>query len=220
MHIKSGRARVRLTLKAVLLPATQKDDNHSKSSNVAKLETQSHHFKWILNQFLNTMPIRFTPYTHKGHALRRLKSNFRKENEAGVNRCKLLPLEWISNEILLPSTENYIPCDGTWWRIMCKKKCIYIYVCVYDWVTAVQQTLTEHCKSSIMEKIKIILKKENEEQETKISKPLKQLRTQATCCTNHCAVRFCSAYLHPVSAAVQLNRFPTVRACQSPLEQK
>ena len=148
MHIKSGRARVRLTLKAVLLPATQKDDNHSKSSNVAKLETQSHHFKWILNQFLNTMPIRFTPYTHKGHALRRLKSNFRKENEAGVNRCKLLPLEWISNEagvnrckllplewisneILLPSTENYIPCDGTWWRIMCKKKCIYICVCVW-----------------------------------------------------------------------------------------
>jgi len=26
----------------------------------------------------------------------------------GVNRCKLLPLEWISNEILLYSTENYI----------------------------------------------------------------------------------------------------------------
>ena len=28
--------------------------------------------------------------------------------EAGVNRCKLLPLEWISNEILLYSTGNYI----------------------------------------------------------------------------------------------------------------
>jgi len=26
----------------------------------------------------------------------------------GVNRCKLLPLEWISNEILLYSTGNYI----------------------------------------------------------------------------------------------------------------
>ena len=25
----------------------------------------------------------------------------------GVNRCKLLPLEWISNEILLYSTGNY-----------------------------------------------------------------------------------------------------------------
>ena len=28
--------------------------------------------------------------------------------ELGVKRCKLLPLEWISNEILLYSTENYI----------------------------------------------------------------------------------------------------------------
>ena len=28
--------------------------------------------------------------------------------EFGVNRCKLLPLEWISNEILVYSTGNYI----------------------------------------------------------------------------------------------------------------
>ena len=28
--------------------------------------------------------------------------------EFDVNRCKLLPLEWISNEILLCSTRNYI----------------------------------------------------------------------------------------------------------------
>ena len=28
--------------------------------------------------------------------------------ESGVKRCKLLPLEWISNEILLYSTGNYI----------------------------------------------------------------------------------------------------------------
>ena len=28
--------------------------------------------------------------------------------ELGVNRCKLLPWEWISNEILLYSTGNYI----------------------------------------------------------------------------------------------------------------
>ena len=27
--------------------------------------------------------------------------------EVGVNRCKLLPLEWISNEILLYSTGSY-----------------------------------------------------------------------------------------------------------------
>ena len=30
------------------------------------------------------------------------------DGELGVNRCKLLPLEWISNEILLCSTGNYI----------------------------------------------------------------------------------------------------------------
>ena len=28
--------------------------------------------------------------------------------EFGVNRCRLLPLKWISNEILLCSTGNYI----------------------------------------------------------------------------------------------------------------
>ena len=28
--------------------------------------------------------------------------------EFGVNRCKLLPLEWISHEILMYSTGNYI----------------------------------------------------------------------------------------------------------------
>ena len=28
--------------------------------------------------------------------------------ELGVNRCKLLPLDWISNEILLYSTGNFI----------------------------------------------------------------------------------------------------------------
>ena len=28
--------------------------------------------------------------------------------EFGVNRCKLLPLDWISNEILLGSTGNYV----------------------------------------------------------------------------------------------------------------
>ena len=29
------------------------------------------------------------------------------DGEFGVGRCKLLPLEWISNEILLYSTGNY-----------------------------------------------------------------------------------------------------------------
>ena len=29
------------------------------------------------------------------------------DSEFGVNRCKLLPLEWMSNEILLCTTGNY-----------------------------------------------------------------------------------------------------------------
>jgi len=47
--------------------------------------------------------------------------------ELGVNRCKLLPLEWISNENLLCSTENYV------WSLMLehnnvRKKNVYMYV--------------------------------------------------------------------------------------------
>ena len=30
------------------------------------------------------------------------------DREFGVSRCKLLPLEWISNEVLLYSTGKYI----------------------------------------------------------------------------------------------------------------
>ena len=49
--------------------------------------------------------------------------------EFGVNRCKLLPLEWISNEILLYSTGNYVQSlmmehDNV------RKKNVYICVCV------------------------------------------------------------------------------------------
>ena len=47
--------------------------------------------------------------------------------EFGVNRCKLLPLEWISNGILLYSTGNYV-----WSLVMehdnVRKKNVYMYV--------------------------------------------------------------------------------------------
>ena len=47
--------------------------------------------------------------------------------ELGVNRYKLLPLEWISNEILLCYTENYVQSlmmenDDV------RKKNVYMYV--------------------------------------------------------------------------------------------
>ena len=45
----------------------------------------------------------------------------------GVNRCRLVPLEWISNEILLCGTWNYV------WSLMMefdnvRKKNVYMYV--------------------------------------------------------------------------------------------
>ena len=46
--------------------------------------------------------------------------------ELGVNRCRLLPLEWISNEILLYSNGNHV------WSLMMKhnnvRKSIYMHV--------------------------------------------------------------------------------------------
>ena len=49
--------------------------------------------------------------------------------EVRVNKCKLLHLDWISNEILLYSIGNYIRAlvmehDGG----ICEKKNIYIYI--------------------------------------------------------------------------------------------
>jgi len=45
----------------------------------------------------------------------------------GVNRCRQLPLEWISKEVLLCSTGNYV------WSLMMdhdnvRKKNVYMYV--------------------------------------------------------------------------------------------
>ena len=52
----------------------------------------------------------------------------------GVNRCRLLPLEWISNEILLYSTGNYV------WSLMMehdnvRKKNVFGVPVVAQWLT-------------------------------------------------------------------------------------
>ena len=51
--------------------------------------------------------------------------------ESGVNRCKLLPLEWISNEVLLYSTGNYA------WSLVIQHDNVRkkMYTCMCDWVT-------------------------------------------------------------------------------------
>ena len=48
--------------------------------------------------------------------------------EFGVNRCKLLHLEWISNKILLHSTEKYIQSLGIEHDGDNRRKRMYIYV--------------------------------------------------------------------------------------------
>ena len=51
--------------------------------------------------------------------------------ESGVSRCKLLHLEWISNEVLLHSTGTMLDCFGqAMMEDNIKKECIYMY----DWV--------------------------------------------------------------------------------------
>ena len=53
------------------------------------------------------------------------------DREFGVGRCKLLHLEWISSEVLLYSTGNYIQFLGIVHEFSMRKKYRY----KYDWVT-------------------------------------------------------------------------------------
>ena len=73
--------------------------------------------------------------------------------DSGVNRRKLLHLDWISDKTLMNSTElHLVTYDGAW---SCEKKNAYVYVC--DWVTLLySRKWTEHCKPALPEKIKII----------------------------------------------------------------
>ena len=69
----------------------------------------------------------------------------------GVNRHRPLPLEWISNEILLCSTGNYV------WSLMMehdnvRKKSVYICALLGHYLYS--RKLTEPCKQTIMEKNK------------------------------------------------------------------
>ena len=65
--------------------------------------------------------------------------------EFGVNRCRLLHLEWISNEVLPHDTGNYIQypvVNGNGKESFFKRMyihicmsmcvCVYIYLCIYN----------------------------------------------------------------------------------------
>ena len=68
-----------------------------------------------------------------------------------IKECKLLLLEWVSNEVLPCSTGNYIQSlgmehDGREYE----KKNVYIYIYVWLGHYDVQQKLTKHCKSATL----------------------------------------------------------------------
>ena len=77
---------------------------------------------------LNRVIKKTIPHTITSKRITYLRMNSTKEvRDFGVNRCKLQPLEWISNGVLLYSTGNYV-----WSLVMehgnVRKKNVYMYV--------------------------------------------------------------------------------------------
>ena len=56
------------------------------------------------------------------------------DEEFAVGRCRVFHLEWISNEVLLYSTGNYIQSLGqsVTEDSMRERMCVYVCVCVYQ----------------------------------------------------------------------------------------
>jgi len=65
-----------------------------------------------------------------------------------INRRKILHLEWITQDPTVQHKELYpISWDKPWWKRIQKIMCICIYLSHFD----VQQKLTQHCKSTILQ---------------------------------------------------------------------
>ena len=82
-------------------------------SEVGQKEKDKHHMiSRIWNLIYGTNETFHRIETHglgeQTSGCRGYKGGSRMDWEFGVNRCKLLHLEWISNEILLNSIENYV----------------------------------------------------------------------------------------------------------------
>ena len=75
------------------------------------------------------------------------------EWEFGVSRCKLLCIGWINDKVLLYSTGNYIqyPVINNHGKEYLKSMYIYMYIYVKLNHFAVQQKLTQHCKSTLLQ---------------------------------------------------------------------
>ena len=94
----------------------------------------------------------------------------------GVNRCRLLPLEWISSEILLCRLGTMS--GHLWWSmIMWEKR---MYTCMCNWVAMLySRKLTEHCKPAITKKNHYIKKAERSiERDTREERLLNVLITR------------------------------------------
>ena len=82
-------------------------------SEVSQKEKDKYH---MISHIWNLIYGTNAPFHKKStHGLREQTCGCREEGggsgmdwEFGVNRCKLLPLEWISNEIMLCSSGNYV----------------------------------------------------------------------------------------------------------------
>ena len=70
--------------------------------------------------------------------------------EFGISRCKLVYLEWINNNVLLYRTGNYIQ-----YPVINHNGKEYIHTHIYIYIKlihfAVEQKLTQHCKSTVLQ---------------------------------------------------------------------
>ena len=78
------------------------------------------------------------------------------EWDVRLSRCKLSYREWINNKVLLYSTGRYMqyPVINQNGKEYLKRMCVYIYIHTHTHIYiylnhfAVQQKLTQHCKST------------------------------------------------------------------------
>ena len=86
------------------------------------------------------------------------------EWEVGINRCKLLYIQWINNAVLLSSTGSYTQCLGNHNGKEYKKN-VHLYMCVCVELShfVVQQKLAQDCKSTTLQlkKVNVKHKKKN-----------------------------------------------------------
>ena len=120
-----------------------------------KMNTVEHHFfvefkiwhKWTYLQNRNT----FTDIENRVVVAKGDGGRIRTDWERGVSRRKQWHLEWINNKFLLYSTGNHVQSPGMNHKEKnIEKEGLYVHK-VYMSHSAVQQRLTQHCVSTIIQ---------------------------------------------------------------------